>query len=88
MLKSTRNKHEFVRQWVDRGAKIREVLEADGSRRGRLLRRIPQCNQRQKVLIDAPAKITTTRRTYSTDAPLVANAPGKPSETQPKYSPE
>ncbi len=30
MLKSTRNKHEFVRQWVDRGEEIRAVLDSDG----------------------------------------------------------
>lgn len=30
MLKSTRNKHELVRQWVDRGEEIRAVLDSDG----------------------------------------------------------
>jgi AraC-like DNA-binding protein len=30
MLKSTRNKHEFVHQWVDQGEKIRTLLDSDG----------------------------------------------------------
>ena len=30
MLRSTRNKHEWVRQWVDRGEEIRAVLDSDG----------------------------------------------------------
>jgi len=30
MLKSTRNKHEWVRQWVDQGEEIRSVLDQDG----------------------------------------------------------
>ena len=30
MLKSTRNKHELVRQWVERGEEIRAVLDSDG----------------------------------------------------------
>lgn len=30
MLKSTRNKYEFVRQWVESGEDIRAVLDSDG----------------------------------------------------------
>jgi len=30
MLKSTRNKHERVRVWVDEGEEIRKQLDADG----------------------------------------------------------
>ena len=30
MLKSTRNNHELVRQWVDQGEEIRAVLDSDG----------------------------------------------------------
>lgn len=31
MLKSTKKKHEFVRQWVDRGEEVRKYLDSDGS---------------------------------------------------------
>ena len=30
MLKSTRNKHEFVRQWVEQGEEVRSMLDQDG----------------------------------------------------------
>jgi hypothetical protein len=30
MLKSTRNKHEFVHQWIDQGEEIRTLLDSDG----------------------------------------------------------